>query len=119
VGTPVKTPSPASVFADPADVAAPSANAAAAVTYAAVPGFSHCVSGLMWSYSGAPTGGNIKVEDGSGNTVFSLDISSAGVGFLPFSPAKRGAANTAMIVTLAAGGGGVVGKLSIPAHWTD
>lgn len=120
MGAAAKTPMPTVVAADPNDVNAPVADTAAVVTYAAgTNGQCHHISGLTWSYSAAPTGGNIKVEDGAGNTVFSLDITAAGVGFFIFDPVKRGTANAAMTITLAAGGGSVVGKLSIPAHWVE
>jgi hypothetical protein len=102
------------------DVATPAANQAATITYAAgAAGVSHCISGLMWSYSAAPTGGNLQVQDGSGNVVFSMDITAAGAGFIPFSPPKKGTTATAMIITLAAGGNGVSGKVSVAAHWTE
>jgi hypothetical protein len=110
-----------SCAADSGDVSAPAANTAAVVTYAAVANERHCIGGIAWSYSGGtPTGGNLKVEDVSGTTVFSIDITAAGPGFIPFSPPKRSAAvNTALIITLAAGGGGVSGKVSVLGHWRE
>ncbi len=102
------------------DAHAPSANTAAVVTYTAGgAGWSHVISGVAWSYSGTPTGGNLKIEDGSGVTVFTMDITVAGAGFIPFNPPKKGTANTAMIITLAAGGAGVSGKVSITGHWKE
>jgi len=100
---------------------APASNTAAVLTYAAIAAGptspkSHVVSGITWSYSGTPTGGNLKVEDGAGNIVFTMDITAGGAGFLPWS--GRGSPNTAMIVTLAAGGSGVSGKVSVMQHWT-
>jgi hypothetical protein len=106
------------VAASTADVAAPAANAAAAVTYAGASGVTHCVGQLCWSYNGTPTGGNLKIEDGSGNTIFSLDITQSGPGIILFNPPKKGAAGNALIVTLAAGGSGVSSKVSI-THWTE
>ncbi len=103
-----------------ADVHAPAANNAAVVTYAAVAGVRHCISGIAWSYDGDPTGGNLKVEDVSGTTVFSIDVTSKGPGVIIFPRAKKAAAvNTALIVTLAAGGGSVSGKVSVLNHWTE
>lgn len=102
-----------------ADIHAPAANTAAVVTYAATAGVSHVIKGIAYSYSAAPTGGNLKVEDGSGTVVFSMDITAAGPGFIPFDAAKKGTVNTAMIVTLAAGGVGVTGKVSVLGHWTQ
>lgn len=108
-----------SIGVSTADVHAPAANTAAQITYAAVAKRAHAVSGVAWSYSGTPTGGNLKLENGAGNTVFALDISSAGAGLIVFPHPKRGAPNTALIVTLAAGGAGVSGKLSVLNHWED
>src|SRR4051794_18599647 len=95
--------------ASSSDVHAPASNTAAVVTYAAVSDRQHAITGIAWSYDGAPTGGNLKIEDGSGTTVFSIDITAGGPGVLYFDPAKHGAKNTALIVTLAAGGSGVTG----------
>jgi hypothetical protein len=94
------------------DVHAPSSNTAAVLNYAAVSDRRHVLDGLQWSYSGTPTAGNLKVEDGAGTTVFSLDVTAAGPGFIPFEPALAGRTNTALIVTLAAGGAGVSGKVN-------
>lgn len=103
-----------------ADVHAPAVNTAAVVTYAASAGQAHVIGGIAWSYNAAPTGGNLKVEDVSGTTVFSIDITSAGPGFIPFARPKRSAAqNTALIVTLAAAGAAVTGKVSVLSHWTE
>lgn len=103
-----------------ANVHVPSSNTAAVITYAAAgAGISHVISGIAWSYSGAPTAGNLKVEDGSGTTVFSVDITAAGPGFIPFSTPLKGTANTAMIITLAAGGSGVSGKVNALGKWTE
>ncbi len=106
--------------ASTADVHAPAANTAAVVSYAAAGvGVSHAISGIAWSYSADPSAGNLKVEDGAGNVVLSLDVTQAGPGFIPLHPPKRGSANTALTVTLAAGGAGVTGKLSVLSHWTE
>lgn len=102
------------------NVHVPSSNTAAVITYAAAgAGVSHVISGIAWSYSAAPTAGNLKVEDGSGTTVFSIDITAAGPGFIPFAAPLKGTANTAMIITLAAGGSGVSGKVNSLGKWTE
>lgn len=108
------------ILASNADVHAPAANTAAVVTYAAPERpLGHVISGVCWSYAGGdPTGGNLKIEDG-GVTVFSMDITSAGAGFIPFDPPKRGSAGQPLVITLAAGGASVTGKLSIRSHWTE
>ena len=101
------------------DVAAPSSNTAAQLTYAAAADRRHALSGVAWSYDAAPTGGELKIEDGSGNTVFRVKITSAGPGVFYFTPAKLGSLNTALIVTLAAGGSGVSGIVSALGHWKE
>lgn len=95
------------------NVHAPAANTAAVLNYAAAgSGLSHAISGVAWSYNADPTGGNLKIEDGSGTTVFSVDITSKGPGFFLFPEPLRGSANTALIVTLTAGGASVTGKVN-------
>ena len=75
--------------ASTADVHAPSSNTAAVVTYAAVSDRRHALGGVAWSYSAAPTGGSLKIEDGSGNVVFGPHaITSAGPGVIYFTPPK-------------------------------
>jgi hypothetical protein len=102
------------------DVATPAANAVAVVSYAAgQTGVQHCIGGVAWSYNATPTGGNLLIEDGAGNTVFSMDITAAGAGVVYFMPPKKGTAATLFRVTLAAGGVGVSGKVSILQHWTE
>jgi len=99
------------------DAASPSSNTAAVITYAAAADLRHVISGIAWSYSSAPTGGNLKIEDGSGNVIFSVDITAAGFGQISFQPPKTGSVNTAMIITLTAGGSDISGKISVLGHW--
>lgn len=108
------------VAASTGDVHAPGANTAAVVTYAAAgAGVAHVISGVAWSYDLDPTGGSLKVEDGSGSTVFQVAVTSKGPGFFVFPQPKKGSADTALIITLAAGGSGVTGKVSALNHWTE
>jgi hypothetical protein len=108
------------IAASTSDVATPASNTAAQVSYAAGgSGVNHCISGIAWSYSGDPTGGNLLVEDGAGNTIFSMDITKGGAGVIYFTPPKKGSANTLFRVTLAAGGSGITGKVSVLGHWTE
>jgi hypothetical protein len=109
-----------SVDFSPGDVNAPAVNTAAVVAYAApnpVDGSAHVINGIAWSYSAAPTGGNLKVEDGSGNVVFTMDITAAGPGVIDFPLPKAGSPNATLTITLAAGGSGVTGKVSVLGHW--
>lgn len=100
------------VDADAGNRDLPAANTAAVVTFAAETGKRHHLVYVAWSYNAAPTGGNLKVEDASGTTVLSLDITAAGPGSLEFPNPLRGEVGNAMIATLAAGGAGVSGKLN-------
>jgi hypothetical protein len=110
---------PATIDSSTDDAAAPAAGAPAVITYAADPNQRHVISGVAWSYSAAPAGGNLKLEDGAGHTVFSIDVTAAGFDTLEFEPFKRGSQNTAMTLTLAAGGAGVSGKVSVLSHWKE
>ena len=71
---------------------------------------------VAWSYSGAPTGGKCTVSIGGVN-VFEVDVTSGGPGLLHFDQHELYNAaqtkNEALVVTLAAGGSGVTGKLQI------
>lgn len=102
---------------DAANIHLPSAATAAVVTIAADTDRPNVLSQIAWSYSAAPTGGNIKVEDVSGTTVFSLDIAASGPGAITFDPPLCNAVkNSALIITLASGAGAVVGKLFVNAR---
>lgn len=93
-------------------------NAAAAVTLPAAAGVANVIDEVIWSYSGNPTGGALTITD-DGATVFSVDITSAGPGFVPFPNGLRGGLLTSLVVTLAAAGSGVVGKLNVMGARTD
>jgi hypothetical protein len=95
-----------------ANLHAPASNTAAIVTYSAIAGKQHAIERVIVSYvGGTVAGGNLKIEDGSGTTVFSADIKNEGVYDLPTK--LKGTTNTALIVTLAAGGVGVSGKVNV------
>lgn len=117
---PVSGPfNPTSMLGVAADVAAPAVNTAAVVTYAAAgANVANVITGVAWSYNGAPTGGNIQVADGA-NVIFNEDVTAAGPGVFVFPRPKKGSSNTAMTVTLAAAGGSVAGKISALNHWTE
>lgn len=99
----------------------PASNTAAVISITALDGTDQKVSSLAyieleqltWSYDGVPTGGNLKVESPSGTTLFSIDITDSGPGFIPFSGScLKGAVGGALIITLAAAGSGVTGKVN-------
>ena len=105
------------------DVHEPAAATAAVLTYAAVAGVAHVLSGIAWSYDNDPTGGSLKVENGAGTTVFSVSITKGGPGFIPFNPPLRSSINTALVITLASGGGvppdGRVGTVTVTLDWKE
>lgn len=92
-------------------------NATATITYSAAgAGISHAFEGISFSLSGTPAAAvSLTVQDGA-NTVFSVDVTSSGAGFIPLL--RRGTANTAMTISLGAGGSGVVGKVSVLNKFT-
>ncbi|MBU1067397.1 hypothetical protein KKE60_06390 [Patescibacteria group bacterium] len=100
-----------------ADINAPAANTAAVVTYVADATHQHQIGGVVWSYTGGiPTGGSLIITD-AGAIVFSIDIPDEGVGPITFpSPIIAALVNTAMVVTLAAGGAGITGKANVFGH---
>jgi hypothetical protein len=102
-----------------ANVHVPAANTAAVVTYAAAPAnWHHVISGLAWGYNGAPTNGSIVILSGA-VPIFSIPVTSAGPGFIPFDPPQAGIDAATMTVTLAAGGGVVEGRLNVLGHFVE
>ena len=93
----------------------PSTNTAATKTIALIATDTPVeIEGIHWSYSADPTGGNLKIESPSGTTIYDVDITNGGPGFLPFSGScLKGAKGQAVIVTLAAGGLGIQGIVNI------
>ena len=96
----------------------PAANTAAVITKVAVAGQRHFLTGVGWSYDDDPTGGNLIITDG-GATVFEIDITKGGPGFIPFDAPIRAAVNSQVVVTLAAGGAGVSGIVNLLGFWTE
>ena len=91
-------------------VATPAANTAATVTIAASQAGRRVIRAVVWSYSATPTGGRLTITDG-GTTILDIDITVGGPGPVPLEYVAG--VNAAVVVTLAAGGGSVVGKLSV------
>lgn len=99
------------------DVSAPDANVVASITYPAPgTGLYNVLTGVAWSYDGVPAGGRLQIYDGA-TSIFDLDVTAQGVDSVSFAPPKVGSHNTAMTITLSAGGVGVSGKLSILGRW--
>jgi hypothetical protein len=100
------------------DLHAPAAATAAVITYAAETGRQHVIGGIWYSYSAAPTGGRLTIEDGAGTVVFDLTITAAGPGSVSFDAPLCGSPGVALVITLASGAGAVVGKLNAQ-HWLE
>ena len=87
----------------------PAGNTAAVITIAAVANRKHWLHNIQWSYSADPTGGRLTVTSG-GVTKFDVDIITGGPG--GFGLEIVGGVNEEVVITLAAGGGVIVGKLN-------
>lgn len=86
---------------------------AAAITLDAETDISHVIRDVHYSYSAAPTGGGLTIKDGATDVIFDIHITAAGPGSVLFGSGKQGTSGRSMVVTLAAPGGAVVGKLNI------
>lgn len=93
------------------------ADTAVSLTLAAVANKKHYVPRVVWSYSAAPTGGRLTITD-DGATVFDIDIIAGGPGAADVH-LESAVANKALVITLAAAGGAVVGKLNCPGAYTN
>lgn len=98
----------------PAAAQAPAANTAAVLTLAAdTLGGGWVLNGIRWSYSDTPTNGSLTIAWENVSEVY--PVTSGGPGFLPFE-GHRFPANTAVTITLAAGGGSVTGRVYATAY---
>lgn len=102
--------------ASAAHVNAPAANTAAVITLAATVDKKHYLPRVVWSYDAVPTGGRLTITD-DGNTVFDISITADGPGVIDLG-IESAAVNKALVITLAAGGAGVTGKVNIPGART-
>ncbi len=89
---------------------APADGQAAIVTIAAQTGLRNTATYLLWSYDATPTNGQITITDGE--VTITLYVTDSGPGFLPLEGIAF-AVNTAVIATLASGGGAVQGSLAL------
>lgn len=81
---------------------------------------SNYIGGISVGFSAAPTSSNpiATILDGASNVVWAMAMPGAGPYSFSFPKAKRGTVNTAMSVTLSAGGTGIFGYINADP-WTD
>jgi hypothetical protein len=108
----------AGILAVAGDVHEPAADTAAIVTYSGTAGVSHVISGIAFGYDIDPIGGLLTVT-ANAVVVFTIPVTKSGAGFIPFTPPKKSGVAHALVVTLAAGGAGCTGKVSVLGHWTE
>ncbi len=92
-------------------VHAPSADTAAVVALAAAEDIRHVVTCILWSYNATPTGGSLTITDGT--TTIVVAVVDQGPGKIDLPRAFCGIQGDAVTVTLAAGGGGVTGRVNV------
>lgn len=98
---------------DGTGLSTPAANTAATVTI--TPEYLHVLlKGLQWSYNASPSDGRLYITSG-GTTVWDIDITTSGSGFIGFSDVTPPEFEVGheVVVTLTAGGQGVTGKLNV------
>ena len=61
------------------------------------------ISQVEWSYSAAPTGGNLNITGATAGKVKDLDITAAGVGSFQFDPPLAFSPGEAVTITIASG----------------
>lgn len=90
-------------------------NDVASVTIAALENVPVEISSILTSYSAAPTGGKVTIESPAGTTICEYDVTAAGPAPVSFAGTPLpGADGEAVVVKLAAAGGvGIVGKLTV------
>ena len=89
------------------------ANTAVVVTFTGISNYRHLLSWLCWSYDADPTGTITIALDGV--TVMKFSITKGGPGALPL-PDLPGTLGGTFVVTLSAGGVGIVGFLNVYAR---
>jgi hypothetical protein len=106
----------AAVQQDGSGAATSAGGAAAVVTLPADAARPYILADISFSYSAAPTGGSLKIEDGAGTTIWGPHpILLGGLQQVHFTQPLHGSRNKAMIITLAGGGGAIVAQLDVNA----
>lgn len=77
-----------------------------------------CLDQVAWSYSAAPTGGRLTIAS-TGGVTFDVDTPATGLNNLILSAPYRGMPGQTVVVTLAAPGGAVIGKVSVMNDWLE
>lgn len=108
---------PGSVEASSDNVDQPAANTAAEITLFNIAGIPQVIGGVAWGYDADPTGGSLTITDGT-DTLFYVPITKGGPGYFNFIPPMKSGAD-GFVITLAAGGEGVTGSLSVMSHWEE
>lgn len=101
-----------------ADCVVSAPGAAAVRTLAATPGRRHYLPRVHFGYSATPpAGATLTITDG-GALVYSVPVTSEGPGPLELH-IHSAAENTAMVITLSAGGGTIVAHVNTPGARTE
>lgn len=69
----------------------------------------YVIGTISWSYSAAPAGGRLTIAGGGFNKAW--DIIAGGQGYMPIEEKSDGTSD--IVITLAAGGGVIVGELNL------
>jgi hypothetical protein len=77
-----------------------------------------CLQGVVWSYSAAPTGGRLTITS-TGQPTFDVDTPATGLNQLDPTQTFRGQPGQTVVVTLAAPGSTVIGKLNVLNDWLE
>ena len=110
---PVQGVAGTTVVADPANAVVSDAGGAAVRTLAAEAGKKAYVGDVVFAYDATPPAGATLTVTDDGAVVWQVAVTSAGPG--PLAVNIEGAdANTAMVITLSAGGGSVLAYLNTP-----
>lgn len=86
-------------------------NASVSITLVGRAGMRHKVQQITWSYSSAPAG-SLSTTGFEGDEL-AFDITAGGPGGLALPPSAYGAVGASVVVSLAAGGGGITGKINV------
>lgn len=101
---------------DSANNSSAATNTAAVVTIPADLNVGNIITQILFSYSGLPTSGTVDIKEESTIIWGRHHITAAGVQQIDFHPPLLGTTNKALTITLAAGGAGISGTLSVNGY---